>query len=421
MSEIEHSGFFLGRRPILTAERRLVGWQLALASGEGECLTPREATGPSEERSRRLLAAAQAFIASARWPSLLGGARALLPVDRRLLLSDVLDGLPRNRFLLGLAADAEIDPPLARRLHELHDQRGTRLLFFDYARRDPREQLLELADGVQIDAFDGETDRRTLLLRRAKRRNLQVMADAVAHDADFERLRAADFDLFVGSAYAEASKQPDERATEEGRALLRLLVEARGELEIDDVTARIEAMPGLTAGLLRLVNSLELARAQKIGNVGQALIMIGARGLSRWLLLLLFQVGNRLGTRSPLFRVAASRARLMELVAAGTTDVDVAAAKESGEAAFLTGILSFVHVLLGGDRRQAMSGLTIAPEIKAALEDRAGPLGRLLRLVECLDEGHFAELAEIAREQSLSPVELWQHQQDAYEWVTRIG
>ena len=83
-------------------------------------------------------------------------------------------------------------------------------------------------------------------------------------------MNAGDNAVFFGG---DASTQ----ATAEGKVLLQLLVEARGELEIEPVTQQIESTPALQEGLLRLVNSLELARAQKIENVGQALIMIGAR------------------------------------------------------------------------------------------------------------------------------------------------
>ena len=77
--------------------------------------------------------------------------------------------------------------------------------------------------------------------------------------------------------------------------------------------------------------------------------MIGAEGLSRWLSLLLFQVGDRSGNRGPLFRMAATRARLMELLVCdrGGQDPEI---KRRGETAFLVGILYLVHLLLGVER-----------------------------------------------------------------------
>jgi len=408
------AGFFLSRQPIVAGERRLIGWELAFASPDGQALAG------SEEQSDAYLEATLEFAKTASWESLLCGGRALLPVDRRIVFSDVLEHMPRNKILLGLSPYDEIDANFSNRLHDLHSRRGTRLLFFNYSRRDPREQLLDLADAVEIDAFNLDDDARALLIRRAQRRNLQVLATAVDGDADFVRIRDSGFELFAGQSYSQHSEDGETQATADGKVLLQLLVEARGELEIEQVTKQIEANPALEEGLLRLVNSLELARAQKIENVGQALIMIGAKGLSRWLNLLLFQTGSKHGTRGPLFRVAASRARLMELlVGAGAEDADPEK-KAQGEVAFLVGIMSLVNVLLGVDRASAISGLTLPNDMQVALSNHEGELGRLLRLAECLDSGEFVEAAAIAQDVSITPSEIWAHQRDAYDWVMRM-
>jgi len=260
-----------------------------------------------------------------------------------------------------------------------------------------------------------------MLVRRAQRRNLQVLGAGVDREADFVGARDAGFELFAGQSYAEASREEEARVTAEGRALLELLLEAHGELEIEPVTRKIQADPALEEGLLRLVNSLELARAQRIENVGQALIMIGAKGLSRWLNLLLSQIGSRHGTRGALFQVAASRGRLMELLACAGAGAQDPETRSDGQNAFLVGILSLVHVLLGTDRQQAVAGLALAPELERALVAYEGPLGRLLRFSECLDQGAFAEAAEIAQELSLSPGTVWSQQSEAYEWVMQTA
>jgi EAL and modified HD-GYP domain-containing signal transduction protein len=410
----ETDGFFLSRQPIVAGERRLIGWELGFGTAEGQRLRP------IEEESEAYLAAVSEFAQSAEWDSLLSGGRALLSVDRRMIFSDVLEQMPRNRMLLGLSPTETIDANLSNRLYDLHSRRGTRLLFFGYSRRDPREQLLELADAVQIDAFDLDEDARGVLVRRAKRRQLQVLATSVQRDEDFVRVCDSGFDLIQGSCYSEASTDEMTRANADGKVLLQLLVEARGDLEIGTVSQHVESNKALEEGLLRLVNSLELARAQKIENVGQALILIGAKGLSRWLNLLLFQIGSKVGTKGPLFRVAASRARMMELMVLARGSGD-RASKNRGEAAFLVGILSLVHVLLGVDNKTAIAGLTLPDEIGLALTRFEGELGRMLRLAICLDCGEFAEVAEIATELSLDVHELWEHQRNAYDWVVQMA
>ena len=138
--------------------------------------------------------------------------------------------MPQNKTLLGLSPCDEIDANFSNRLHDLHSRRRTRLLFFNYSRRDPREQLLDLADAVESDAFNLDAAARSLLIRRAQRRNLQVLATAVDGDADFVRIRDSGFELFTGQSYSEHSEDGETQATADGKVLLQLLVEARGEL-----------------------------------------------------------------------------------------------------------------------------------------------------------------------------------------------
>ncbi len=406
--------FFLSRQPIVAADRRFLGWQLELAAGDGERF------GDGAASSGAHLEAWKRIAGTAPWDALLCGGRALLRVDRRQIFSELFEKLPRNRLLLGLDPGIDVDANLATRLHTLHRQRGMRLLFGDYDRRDAREELLELADAVEIDCARHDAAAQELLIRRAHRRKLQVLASRVDTPADFASRAGAGFDLFLGLHYAESAGNPGSAASQEGRVLLELLLEARAGLEIDAVTSRLTARPGLEEGLLRLVNGLELARAQKIESVEQALIMIGVDGLSRWLNLLLFKVGGVDADRSPLFRVAASRARLMELVASGGATEDPAL-KERGETAFLVGMLSLVHVLLGVTRSEAVAGLPLPESIRAAFDGGGDELGLLLRLTESLDSGAFAEVAAVASELGLDTQRVWEHQREAWEWVARIA
>lgn len=375
-------------------------------------------SGSAAEADERLARLAQ-VLSVVDWDALLCGARVLLTVDRRLLFSDVVEKLPRDRVWLGLERCDEIDGRLAHRLYALHAQRGCRLVFLGYGRRDPREQLIELAEAVEIDGLGLAAGERDLLVRRAHRRGLSVLGREVDRDRDFVMLRESGFDWVQGQCWLESSVGGEPIANEDGRVLLDLLVESNADLEISDVADRIQRNERLSQGLLRLVNSLELARVQKIDSISQALMMIGAQGLVRWLNLLLFQVGTATGYRGPLFRVAASRARLMELLTRDR-EGEAAAEKEAAEEAFLVGILSLVHVLLGVDRASAIDGLPIFEDLQLALTRHEGEVGRLLRLVECLEAGGFVEVAALAEELEIAPDRILERQLEAYEWVLRM-
>jgi c-di-GMP-related signal transduction protein len=93
---------------------------------------------------------------------------------------------------------------------------------------------------------------RGVLVRRAQPRKLQILATSVERDEGFVRIRESSFDLIQGQCHSEPSNNEETQANSDGKVLLQLLVETRGELEIDSLTRSIEMNPVLQEGLLRL-------------------------------------------------------------------------------------------------------------------------------------------------------------------------
>ncbi|HOL64005.1 MAG TPA: hypothetical protein PLB97_01530, partial [Accumulibacter sp.] len=105
--------------------------------------------------------------------------------------------------------------------------------------------------------------------------------------------------------------------------------------------------------------------------------------LQRWLsLLLLAPTGGSDPLRSPLLQVAALRGRMMELL------IDLSQSKEDarlGDLAFLTGILSMMPAALGLPLEEILQQITVESQVKGALCEHRGLLGRSLALLECFD------------------------------------
>jgi EAL and modified HD-GYP domain-containing signal transduction protein len=57
------------------------------------------------------------------------------------------------------------------------------------------------------------------------------------------------------------------------------------------------------------------------------------------------------------------------------------------DAAFMTGIFSLVHVVVGSSPRTVLEKLGLAPQIREAIVSGAGELGVLLRIAEVAGEG----------------------------------
>jgi c-di-GMP-related signal transduction protein len=108
--------------------------------------------------------------------------------------------------------------------------------------------------------------------------------------------------------------------------------------------------------------------------------------------LLLYADGRKVALEDdPLLQLAATRARFMELAIERLPE----AGRDEADAAFLTGVFSFVDAVFGGSLESTLNVLTLSRPIQAAILQREGALGLLLDTVEALESGSWDELAAL--------------------------
>jgi c-di-GMP-related signal transduction protein len=106
-----------------------------------------------------------------------------------------------------------------------------------------------------------------------------------------------------------------------------------------------------------------------------------------------------------LLQLAATRARFMELAIERLPE----AGRDEADAAFLTGVFSFVDAVFGGSLESTLNVLTLSRPIQAAILHREGVLGLLLSAVEALERGAWDDVeAMCARLQPLTVEEVAQ-------------
>jgi c-di-GMP-related signal transduction protein len=165
------------------------------------------------------------------------------------------------------------------------------------------------------------------------------------------------------------------------------------DAEIVELEAELKRNPNVVVQLLRLVNSSAFGLGRNIASLREAIIATGTRQIARWAQLLLYADGGDLPWRSdPLVQLAGTRSRFMELAARWLRPSD----EEFADAAFMTGIFSLVHVVLGTTPAESLDKLGLARHIRDAIVEHSGPMGILLRIAEASDEGTEGDPAAIA-------------------------
>lgn len=372
---------YFARQPLLDRDGMLCGFEML-----PRVVDRREDPETPASPGAALIAA---FAAPAVRASLTGHA-GWLDVTREALFNDALLHLPAERVMFELPLDIGADPALVARLVQLHARRYRFAVDHVTQADETFAKLLPYVEAVKIDLHDIAPALLPKFASVLKAAGKILVAVGVETQADFERAHALGFDRFQG--YFFARPQGGGRRTSAPRqALLNLLHLLASEPTVAQLEAELKLNPVLVMHLMRLANSTSFGIGRKVSTLREAINATGTNRIARWTQLLLYADGRKVSLEDdPLLQLAATRARFMELAASQLP----AAGRDEQDAAFLTGVFSFVDAVFGGPLEATVDMLTLTRPIRAAIVSREGVLGQLLNVTEALERGDWGRVDE---------------------------
>lgn len=406
------SRIFIGRQPILDRKRLLVGYELLFRGSA------------SDEAARfedQALASARVIVntfASMGVNAVLGSARGFFNVTDSLLLSDLVEALPKDRVVLEVLENVTADKATLERCRQLKE-RGFVLALDDYVYRDSREELLDLVSVVKVDLPEVTEYELQPMVRKLRHRGVRICAEKVETQEEFQRCYDLGFDLFQGYFFArpvvlEGASLDPARAT-----LMVLLNKLYADAESVEIAKTLKQHVTLGVNLLRLVNSAAMATVHKIGRVQDAVNYLGRRQLQRWITILLYAGADAGGTRNPLLQAAAHRGRMMEIISGQILDGGDSSIRQ--ERAFLVGMLSLVDALLNQPLEELLAEMNVEDDVRDALLKRDGVLGTLMCLVEAVEATDFDRVEFLLGDFGLDLSQLQEAENQAYLWVHSLN
>ena len=405
------STLVLGRQPILDRSQQLLAYELLFRSSQQNAAMVADhvvATATVVTNAFSQLAVGDA----------LGPYRGFINVDRDFLFSDMIELLPRDAVMLEILETVIPDDAVIARCRELRGK-GFQLALDDaYELNAAYDELLTLVEVVKVDVMALSQAQIQEIVARVKPTGAKLLAEKVESREQMEFCRDLGFELFQGYYFAKPTIIAGKKLDHSQLALMRLttlLLEDADTVEIEKI---FKQEPGLTVNLLRLTNSVSSGVRTHITSLRHAITVLGRRQLQRWLQLLLFANPVN-GEASPLLQLAATRGRLMELLA----DKLRVKTPDLAEQAFMTGIMSLMPALLGQRMEDILVQLPVSPAMVQALTgERNGVLGNLLRLAEASESGD-CELIEALLPQlyGLNAAVLNNTLSQALAWANNIG
>lgn len=365
--------FFLGRQPILDRRGDIHAYELLFRSSSTN------AAHIIDDHHATIQVITRAF-GELGIQAVVGEALGFVNLDTQLLTCEAVDALPSERIVLEILESTHFTPEAIDCCQRLH-AKGYRLALDDITALDPaHHEVLPYVSYVKVDLQGMPDESLRKLVAQLKPLDISLLAEKVETHRQHELCAELGFDYFQGYYFAHPEVLSGKNVNPAQHQMLRVVQ----LLQNDADTRRIEAVfkedTKLTYNLLRLVNSVAMGMRTRINSVQHAMTLLGRKQLQRWLSLLLF--AHRDGPRfpDPLAVMAACRGRFMELLAQESGD-----SREFAEQAFMTGMMSLLEAVLEIPMERIAEELNLAQPIRAALIEREGRLGALLRLMECIE------------------------------------
>lgn len=301
----------------------------------------------------------------------IGNYLAFVNLTRSFILTD--DPLPftQDRVVLEILEDIVPDDELIAAIQKLVDK-GYTIALDDFIFEESLRPLVKLAEIIKIDllAFNEHSLKEQVTL--LKQENVKLLAEKVETQEQFLLCQKLGFDFFQGYFFSRPIIIEGKPIPENQVNLLSVIAKLQNPaVEFDDIEQLISQDVGLAYKLLRLLNSAAIGLPKKIESIKQGLIILGFKAIKTWTTLI--ALNEIKSVPSELIANTLIRAKMCEQLAPhhGCT----------AEAGFLVGLFSTINVIMSHPMEDLLNSLPLSNDIKQALSNRQGSLGKLLNIV----------------------------------------
>lgn len=399
--------FFLGRQPILDREQKLYGFELLFRSAD---TLHANVTDYLQASASVIFDALSSF----GLREILGKHKGFINVNADVLMSEALELLPPEKVVIELLEHVPITDTVITRCRDLREK-GFSIALDDHVYEPVYEPLYEIVDVIKVDLFRTGMENLPRELETFRHWRPKLLAEKVETFEQYERCVELGFTYFQGYYFARPVVLTRTRVDVGRLAIVKLFNQLVAEVEIDELENTFKQNPNLILNLLRLVNSVSVGLKSKITSMRHAIMVLGYHQLRRWAMMALFANSAQAVGDNPLLVMAATRARLMELIIAEQPAAQLD--RDYPDRAFMTGILSLADALLKMPIEEVVSPLNLNEDVRQALLAREGELGTLLSLVEKIERDEFDDIAPLIECFSLSMANLAPVQLEACNWV----
>ncbi len=397
----------IARQPILTADERVVGYELFFRE--------------SREDRRFTTDADSATAAAIETLSLVGlgvlcdGCTAFINCTQHGLLTDAFALLPVGDIVIEIQESVAANDAVVKAC-QLLKQRGYSFALDNFVPGDRREPLVPYADYIKVDITRVPPAQCTALVGRYASQTCCMLAHKVETREHFLTAAKIGFTRFQGYFFRHPENlQVRHIPANQGTNLRLLSAVSKSQVDLAEVEALIKHEPALCYQLLRHLNSPLLGLSSPVMSVRNALTLLGEKESVRWIRMAT-TLGMAQDKPSDLVLASLVRARFCELVAPrvdhGNADL------------FLLGMLSLIDAILAVPIGIVVKELCLDPSIKAQLlaakTGKKTILSPIYDLMLAREAGDWGLVTQLGKQLNLSLSFVAETSNAAMKWAHEV-
>ncbi len=369
-----HHDLLLNKQPVLDATQTLFAYQLSVEPIVGKTLSATD----WDKEIRSLWAGVEEHIG---FDALSAGKPVFYQAPLEALKLELLPAIePLSKLMVEVDIDLLKNKQALTSVKEMI-QAGVQIAVKNYSPTAEHDKLLSIAKLVKFNAADMADDSLADLLASLQDKNLKVIVTGVDSEDAYAALKDKGANYFQGYFFTNPIVSTHKEIASNKLAMLKLLAEVNDpEVDFEVLAATIGTDVGLTHKILAAINHPANDLPSVIESLKDAVSFMGLKRLKFWVNMLMLSECDDVPME--LLVTALVRAKFLESVAEGTGQVD------DKDRYFMVGMFSTLNAFLKEPMADIVDELPLSDEVKQALVDQQGEMGRALFVIRALEQGN---------------------------------
>lgn len=408
------SKFFVGRQPIVDINEVIYGYELLFRDDRyNNIAVIKDAFGSIAATLVNVLSRFGAH-------NLIGSKYGFININGEFLLSEFVELIPKENFVLEILEDTKVDEIIVNRICYLKS-RGYKFaiddFIFDAKFIENFKPLLDKVNYIKVEYLSVKHLDLNVKLKILNKLPAKIIAEKIENYGEYKRCKELGFHLFQGYFFARPTILETEYHDPSKITVVKIINMINKDKPISHIVEAFQIDPILSYNFLRFINSAAFFFRTNIKSIRHAISLIGLKKLENWLLLLSFsnKNGNK-SVHSPLFQTAVIRAKTMEILAQKVFHDN----EEKRDEAFLTGLLSLIDILFGKAKEELIRSLGLDMEVEKAILSYEGVLGEILQAVIYDEDEDFDNLNLLLKKLNINFSFYSEAKLQSYAWLNEL-